>query len=197
MPHYSTFLAQRAAHSMNPTQKMILKRRLLRRRWTLSARKERLRSIHSIAFGSSKPTSVQLPGIHFHVYHDLKIERLVNGHDSSTTKAYHNSNNATSTTNKGSYNSNPASITNTKCRERHGLMRGSSECPNLLVYYGALLIYVLGPVDSSIPQEKGSGESICDGEANENKGAYFYLLPVKEITAHKPMNGASRQTYYR
>jgi len=180
MPNYSTFLAQRAAHGTNPTQKMILKRRLLRRRWTLSARKDRLRSIHSIAFGSSKPTSVQLSGIHFHVYHDLKIERLVNGHDSSTTNAYHNSNNATSTTNKGSYNSNPASITNTKCRERHGLMRGSSECPNLLVRYGALIIYVLGSVESSIPKEKDSGEIICDGEANVSKGSYFHVSPVKD-----------------
>jgi len=117
MPHY-TYLDLRAARDINLTQRIVLKRRLLRR-WTLPARKERLHSSHPNLFISTRDTILTSPEIHSHVYRDLNIEQL----DRSTKTEYHHSNNATTTTNNGSYNSSPASIRNTACKEAHGATR--------------------------------------------------------------------------
>jgi len=126
MPHY-THLELRTARDINLTQRIVLKRRLLRH-WTLSARKERLRSSHPTLLIPTRSTIPPTrPDIHFHVYRDLNIERLVNQYDSSTKTEYHNSNNATTTTNNGSYNSSPATIRNTACKECHGAARGNKQ----------------------------------------------------------------------
>jgi len=123
MPHY-THLDLRSARDINLTQRIVFKRRLLRR-WTLPARKERLHLSHPNLFISTRDTILTCPEIHFHVYRDLNIERL----DRSTKTEYHHSNNATTTTNNGSYNSSPASIRNTACKECHGAARGNRQSP--------------------------------------------------------------------